>query len=269
MHFAFQNTSMQEGQTMASLWGKAVCPGHPFGSCRRGVGDTLGYNGLFPETLSQQVYEVCFLISWRSATSISAAVQRTLHPLPPQWATSEGIAHQWLGGFWLRDFWSVLLSVVSWGLRLITRHALTHSTQGFADRKQYEINLRFSITETLTAGLGFTGISQALWKSLLSKNLIFFRSLARELKQLRDCRSLDQSSSGCEAIEDNIVCLSSCAPSAHKPTFQRSYLAVHQFAAACLSISWSFLLLSSTDWQLFPPRCKSFDEREYTGTFSS
>lgn len=84
---------------MASFWGKAACPGHPFGSRRCGVGNTLGYNGPFPETLSQRVYEVWFLISWGSATGISAAVQRTLHPLLPQWASAEAVAHWWLGGF--------------------------------------------------------------------------------------------------------------------------------------------------------------------------
>lgn len=84
---------------MASLWGKAVCPGHAFGSCQHGVGSTLGYDGPFPETLSQRVYVVWFLISWGSATSISAAVQRTLHPLPPPWASSEAVAHWWLGRF--------------------------------------------------------------------------------------------------------------------------------------------------------------------------
>lgn len=159
--------------------------------------------------------------------------------------------------------------MASWGSCLITRLVLAHSTRGFAEGKQYEINPRFSSIETLTAGSGFTGNSQALWKSLLFKNLIFFRFLAAELKQLREYCSPDQSSSGCEATEDNIVCLSPCAPGAHKPTFQRSYLAIHQAAAVHLSVSLCFLLLSSTDWQLFSPRCKSFDEREYAGTFSS
>lgn len=123
---------------------------------------------------------------------ISLAVHRTLHLLLPQWSSSEAVAHCWalLGNL---GFMALECAAVgeSWGLDVITGDVLTHSTQGFAEGKQCEINPRFSSTEILTGRSGFTGNSQALSKSLLLKNLVFFRFLAIELKQLRQSHSPD------------------------------------------------------------------------------
>lgn len=131
-----------------AAWGKAACPEHPLDSCWHRIGNALGYNEPFPESLSQWVYKAWFLISWGSATSISAGVQGTLHPPLPHWTCPVAAAHRQLGGFQVCDFWNVLLWVVSWGSRLITGHALTHSMWGFAGGKQCEINPRSSSIET-------------------------------------------------------------------------------------------------------------------------
>lgn len=114
-------------------------------------------------------------------------------------------------------------------------------------------------TEILTGGLGFTGNSQALSKSLLLKNLVFFRFLVMELKQLRQ-------------------------PFSRLNLFRlRSYRRQHSllFPMSLVHTSTRDLSPSRGVTLLFPvfstpvlywlaalfSKCKRFDEREYTGTF--
>lgn len=155
---------------MASLWGKAECPEHPFGPHQHGVGNALAHNGLFPETLSQWVYEVWFFISWGSQW-LSTEPSMCCCP-------SEPLLKQLLGNL---GCMTLGCAAVGEELRIRCDHKACPHPQhrGFAEGKQCHISPGFSSIETMTADLSFTGNSLALSKCLLVRNSVFFRFLAR------------------------------------------------------------------------------------------
>lgn len=198
-----------------SLWGKARCSGRPFHSClhRVGVGDALRYNDHFQKCYHSDFITSGFLISWGSATGISAAAWGPSIP-----AASVGLFGSRPGS----SRWGMAGAEVSWAQCLITGHAsLTAHRPVERKNKDMRSVPGFPVLQVLTAGLGFTGFAQALWKSFLLKNLTFFRFLA-ELTQLlepftrsepfRQCspvpllhanppsRELPCSSSGCSSL---------------------------------------------------------------------
>lgn len=167
----------------------------------------------FPEVLSQWLYNLWVFNFLRISNWHLSCCLRTFHP-----RCLSGPFREQAGKLQVRDGWG-------WGeLSTVFDHRarFSHSTQACGEEeKRYEISPRLSSIASLTAGLGFTGYAQALWKSFLLKNLTFFRFLA-ELTQLlepftrsepfRQCspvpllhanppsRELPCSSSGCSSL---------------------------------------------------------------------
>lgn len=207
-----------------------------------------------------QKHVVWFLISWGSqwlSTEPSTCCCLS-EPLLKQLPTG---GRCW--GIWAAWLWNVLLLVRSWGSGVITRHVLTHSTWRFAvwDQSQafqhWESDSRPGFHWKFTGSLKVFSLQEfGIFQILSHRVETTEREPFTRLKLFRLCSYRGQQSL--------LFPLCPCCTQAHLPeefpcySSHCSSLFIPIFVFPIPILYWLAALF---------PKCRRFDEREYTGTF--